>query len=154
MLHYATLCYTMLHYASLCYTMLHCAKLCYTALNCTTLHYTVLHCTALYCITLHYTHYTTLHNATLRCSVLHCTTLCCTTLLYTSFRSTSLHFPTIFSVQVKSNTVQGNRHHSREHVIANIVKANIPVSMLSTFPSLAPTNIRNKPFSASSNILR
>jgi len=29
---------------------------------------------------------------------------------------------------VKSNTVQGNRHHSREHVIANIVKANIPVA--------------------------
>ncbi len=34
----------------------------------------------------------------------------------------------IFTVQVKSNTVQGNRHHSREHVIANIVKANIPVA--------------------------
>lgn len=30
--------------------------------------------------------------------------------------------------QVKSNTVQGNRHHTREHVIANIVKANIPVA--------------------------
>jgi hypothetical protein len=34
----------------------------------------------------------------------------------------------LFPVQVKSNTVQGNRHHSREHVIANIVKANIPVA--------------------------
>ena len=35
---------------------------------------------------------------------------------------------TFITVQVKSNTVQGNRHHSREHVIANIVKANIPVA--------------------------
>ena len=32
------------------------------------------------------------------------------------------------TVQVKSNTVQGNRHHSREHVIANIIKSNIPVA--------------------------
>ncbi|TRY68541.1 hypothetical protein TCAL_07251 [Tigriopus californicus] len=30
--------------------------------------------------------------------------------------------------QVKSNTVQGNRHHTREHVLANVVRANIPVS--------------------------
>ena len=34
-----------------------------------------------------------------------------------------------FTAEVKSNTVQGNRHHDRaENVIANVVKANIPVS--------------------------
>ena len=29
---------------------------------------------------------------------------------------------------VESHTVKGNRHHTRQKVIANVVKANIPVS--------------------------